>query len=119
MSHGLPDPDRLPDAMTYPALELLVQGYLSLDWPDDYATAWAAVDDFVASEPIASRLPDEVTRLMEAMPSEESLRELIIVELRSGTFRRRTGSRWRPGYGQFVNAWRGTSMASVWRYVNA
>lgn len=47
--------------MTYPALELLLQAYLTIDWPDDYPDGWAAVDDYIANEPSASisqkRLP--------------------------------------------------------------
>lgn len=70
--------------MNYPALALLAQGYLTLDWPDDYPDAWAAVDDYVTHEPIADQLPDEIARLAEAMPSEETLRTLIIDELGCG-----------------------------------
>ncbi|MEI2808943.1 MAG: contact-dependent growth inhibition system immunity protein [Nocardioides sp.] len=70
--------------MNYPALELLTQGYLTLDWPDDYANVWAAVDDYVASEPIAGQLPDEVARVVAMIDSEEDLRALIIGELGCG-----------------------------------
>lgn len=37
--------------MNYPALKLLVQGYLSLNWPEDYASAGAAIDDYVVLRP--------------------------------------------------------------------
>lgn len=70
--------------MSYPALELLVQGYLSLDWPEDYANAWAAVDDYVANEPIARHLPDEVAQVIQMAPSEEELRLLVVGELGCG-----------------------------------
>lgn len=70
--------------MSYPALKLLLQGYLSLDWPDDHANAWAAIDDYVTNEPIASQLPDEVGQLVERMPSEEGLHSLVMGELGCG-----------------------------------
>lgn len=74
----------LPDARAHPALALLVQGYLTLDWSNDYSDAWAAVDDDIAREPIVKQLPDEVARLVEPRPSEESLRALILDELGCG-----------------------------------
>ena len=70
--------------MTYPALELLVQAYLTIDWVDEYEDVWAAVDDFVANEPVASDLPDDVTRLLDAMPTDEELSAFVIGELGSG-----------------------------------
>lgn len=70
--------------MNYPALELLTQGYLTLDWPDDYADVWAAVDDYVANEPVAHQLSDEVAELIEATPSEAGLNALLIGALGSG-----------------------------------
>ncbi len=82
--HRLPNPDDLPNAMNYPALELLTKGYLTLDWPDDYPNAWAAVDDYVANEPIAGQLPNEVAEVVAMIDSEEGLRTLIIGEFGSG-----------------------------------
>ncbi|MEQ4205800.1 contact-dependent growth inhibition system immunity protein [Actinopolymorpha sp. B9G3] len=70
--------------MTYPALELLLQAYLTLDWPDDYVDAWAAVDDFVANEPIAGQISGEVTELLKSNPCDDELRRLVVGELGSG-----------------------------------
>lgn len=70
--------------MNYPALELLAQGYLTLDWPDDYVNAWAAIDDYVTNEPIASRLSDEVDHLIATITSDEDLHALVIGELGCG-----------------------------------
>jgi hypothetical protein len=81
--------------MTYPALKQLLQGYLNLDWPDDYADAWAAIDDFAAYEPIAGRLADEVTMLLDSAPTEEGLREFVVDELGSGYLPEADGFRMR------------------------
>lgn len=70
--------------MSYPALELLVQGYLSIDWPDDYANPWAAVDGYTTTEPVAAQLPAEVVQLLDAMPSEQDLHSFVIGELGCG-----------------------------------
>lgn len=70
--------------MNYPALELLAQGYLTLDWPDDYVDTWAAIDDYVTSEPLASQLPDEIADLVDATSSEQGLRSVVVGELGCG-----------------------------------
>ncbi|WP_436698718.1 contact-dependent growth inhibition system immunity protein [Nocardioides sp. BYT-33-1] len=70
--------------MIYPALQLLAQGYLMLDWPDDYSNAWAAIDDFVAHEPVARQLPHEVDQLIGTTSSDDSLSALLIGEIGSG-----------------------------------
>lgn len=70
--------------MNYPAFQLLLQGYLTLDWPDDYSTMWAAVDDYIASEPGLDQLLKELDELIEAQPSDGWLRNLIVGELGSG-----------------------------------
>jgi hypothetical protein len=69
---------------THPALELLFQAYLHQDWPDEYGSAWAAVDDFLANEPRAAQLPDEVTALLAEQPSDDGLREAFLDTLDSG-----------------------------------
>lgn len=73
----------MPDT---PALRLLLQGYLSLDWPEDYGDdPWAAVDDFAASEPAAAKaLPAEARAVLDENPTEEAVRQLVIGELASG-----------------------------------
>jgi hypothetical protein len=70
--------------VTYPALKLLLQAYLTWDWVDDYPDVWAAVDDFASSEPIAERMTDEVTELLSSAKSEEGVRELVVNDLESG-----------------------------------
>jgi len=70
--------------MTYPALELLLQAYLNLDWPDDYPDVWSAVDDFVANEAIAAQIADEVTEILDSGESEDALRRFIVGDLGSG-----------------------------------
>ncbi len=67
-----------------PALRLLVQGYLNLDWPDDYGDPWRAVDDFLQNEPShVGLLLDEIENLLRDA-SEEALRRLILEDLGSG-----------------------------------
>lgn len=70
--------------MTYPALELLVQAYLTIDWVDEYEDVWEAVDDFVANEPVAPDLPDDITRLLAAKPAEDELTAFVTDELGCG-----------------------------------
>lgn len=70
--------------MSFPALRLLAQGYLTLDWPDDYADVWAAVDDYMARESIASELPNEIARLVAAGLSDDMLHALVIDDLGCG-----------------------------------
>jgi len=68
-----------------PALEQLFGVYLNLDWIDDYADPWRAIEEFATSEPIdAARLPGEVASLLRGSPSESSLRHRILDELGSG-----------------------------------
>lgn len=81
---GLPDADDFPDAVNYPALALLAQGYLTLDWPDYYPDAWTAVDDYVANETVSALLSEEIDRAIAVTACEEDLRALIIDELGCG-----------------------------------
>lgn len=69
---------------SYPALSLLLQGYLNLDWPDEYEDPWRAVDDFVASEPVATDVPSEVKDILAWGPSDADLRQLLVEQLGSG-----------------------------------
>ncbi len=57
----------------FPALTLLLQGYLNLDWPDDYESVWAAVDHFARREPVAAGLALEVDALLAQYPTEVRL----------------------------------------------
>ena len=59
-------------------------GLLESDWPDDYVNAWAAIDEYVASEPVARYLPDEIADLLDTTSSEECLRALVLGELGRG-----------------------------------
>lgn len=69
----------------FKSLQLLLQGYLNIDWPDDYTDVWAAVEDFVCSEPASvTSLPMEIESLLRRFRSEEELRDFFIGELASG-----------------------------------
>ena len=72
--------------MSYlPALSLLLQGYLNPDWVDDYEDVWSAVDDFARNEPESARvIRQEVDSLLRTVSSEETLRRIVVNELRSG-----------------------------------
>jgi hypothetical protein len=68
-----------------PALTLLLQGYLTLDWPEDYhGDPWAAVDDFAATEPHASKLVEEIRIVLTQTSSEEAVKELVAEDLGCG-----------------------------------
>jgi CdiI immunity protein len=70
---------------TVPALTLLLQAYLNLDWPDDYGgEPWAAVEDFSRSEPDAAKVIGEIQSILEQRPTESDLEHLIVDELASG-----------------------------------
>jgi hypothetical protein len=67
------------------SLELLFQGYLNLDWIDDYPDPWDAIDDFAGAEPEdAVQLPHDVEALLDAVQREEDLRRIVISDLGSG-----------------------------------
>lgn len=69
----------------HPALTQLLQAYLHLDWPEDYGDPWAAIDDFLRSEPEqAARLAGEIDRLLGDTAEEAELRRLVVGELGSG-----------------------------------
>lgn len=68
-----------------PALQLLCQGYLSLDWPDDYdGDPWVAVADFAASEPEAVNLADEIEAVLVEFTTEEAVRHFVCGDLDLG-----------------------------------
>lgn len=68
----------------HPALAHLLQAYLHLDWPEDYGDPWAAIDDFLRSEPEhAGRLAAEIDRLLGAVSDEAELKTLVVEELGS------------------------------------
>jgi hypothetical protein len=96
---GVPNPDRISDAMSdWPALQLLLQGYLHQDWPLDFESVWEGVDAFMSSEPgMVDALRREVEQLYEERLSDEHLRRLLIDELGSGY--------WPPGNGMSFSAW--------------
>lgn len=66
----------------YPLLTLLVQAYLTLDWPEDYDDPWMAIDDFIASEPQAATIVEEVNGILRGFTDDE-IRELVIDTLGS------------------------------------
>jgi hypothetical protein len=68
----------------YPALTLLLQGYLNLDWPDEYGNPWAAVDDFLASEPLARQLRSEIDEILAGNMPDDYLRALVVDTIGSG-----------------------------------
>lgn len=70
--------------MNYPQLATLLQGYLNIDWPDDYDDPWGAVDDYAASEPRAGEVITEIESLLLSEPSSERLRKVVVDELGSG-----------------------------------
>ncbi len=75
--------DRSSGASGRPHLLLLVRGYLSLDWPEEYGNPWAAVDDYVRSEPSAHEVVPEILSLL-AETLEGDLIEYWIEVLQAG-----------------------------------
>lgn len=69
--------------MAHEALTLLVQAYLNQDWPFDYPDVWAAVDDFLVKEPPAQDLLDDITDVLERMPSNDDVRRYVLEDLDS------------------------------------
>ncbi len=70
---------------TKPALQLLLQGYLGLDWPEDYGDPWEALAHFFSSEPaLTRRLQSEIDGLLARADSDAELRRLIVDEMGSG-----------------------------------
>jgi len=68
-----------------PALKLLLQGYLHIDWPEEYNDPWVAVGDYLTSEPGHARmLRDEILYLLKEIPDERKLREVFVDILGSG-----------------------------------
>lgn len=70
--------------MSYPELALLLQGYLNIDWPDDYEDPMAAVDDYVANEPNSAELAAEIESLLTNEPSNDGLTRVVMDRLGSG-----------------------------------
>lgn len=69
----------------YPALRLLLQGYLNQDWPDEYQDAWEAVSDFVESEPDdAAALVGEIWTAILSARTDADLEQLVLGDLGSG-----------------------------------
>jgi len=67
-----------------PALTLLLQAYLNIDWLNEYGEPWLAVQGFATNEPIAIDLSAEVEGLIAQDGSEEELQHLIVEEMGSG-----------------------------------
>ncbi len=68
-----------------PALKQLLQGYLHLDWPEEYGDPWCAVADFLRSEPeYAPLLAAEVSDLLVAASGEDDFRRVVLEDLGSG-----------------------------------
>lgn len=69
----------------YPGLQLLLQGYLNQDWPEEYQDPWAAVADFVQSEPEAAAvLVQEIWAAILNAGSDAELEQLVSRDLGSG-----------------------------------
>lgn len=66
------------------ALALFLQGYLNVDWIDEYGDPWGALDDFIASEPIAETLASEIRAILASGQPDDALRTLVIDDLGSG-----------------------------------
>jgi len=65
----------------YPMLRYFFGAYMHHDWREDYATEWAALDDFMRSDPgVAADFSPEVSRLLATDPSEDELRTLLLDE---------------------------------------
>ena len=63
---------------SYPTLEHLFGVYINEDWPDDYGTVWAAIDDFVRDEPeLAELATAEVRELLSRGLSEGELKRVL------------------------------------------
>lgn len=62
----------------------LLGAYLNLDWPEEYGTWWAAVDDYCVHEPSAKNLVPEIEEVLRTITSEAGLRRLVVDELDSG-----------------------------------
>ncbi|MFV0317961.1 MAG: contact-dependent growth inhibition system immunity protein [Microthrixaceae bacterium] len=85
----------MTESQDFPALRLLLQGYLGLDWPEEYGDPWTAVEDFVKSEPAsASRITIEVGRVLEGA-AEDGLHHLMVSDLSSGYLPPADGWTWR------------------------
>jgi CdiI immunity protein len=66
---------------TYPTLRYFFGAYMHHDWREDYATEWAALEDFMRSDPaIAANFCQEVSKLLATDPSEDALRTLLLDE---------------------------------------
>lgn len=69
----------------YPALLHLLQGYLHLDWIEEYGDPWAAVLDFARLEPKnASAIGGEIDSVLGKHSSESELRHFLVDECGSG-----------------------------------
>ena len=64
----------------YPVLDYFFGGYMHQDWREDYPDEWAALDDFIRSEPegSAAGFCKEASQLLATEPTEAELRELLL-----------------------------------------
>jgi len=84
--------------MDYPALTLLMQGYLHQDWNLDYPDVWAVVDDYLASDPnVATELSGEIAILLDSIKSEDAAMDIVVVKMYAGYYP--------PGDGYTVRDW--------------
>lgn len=66
-------------------MRLLCQGYLNLDWSEDYdGDAWTAVSAFIAAEPDSALLASEVSSVLKTHDTEEAVRNFVRKELDPG-----------------------------------
>ena len=83
--------------MELPALRLLLRGYFTIDWPEDYGDPWLAVEDFAKSEPqLAPKLREEVDHLLATTTTEGELRNTVLNEFGSGYVAEADGWEYRP-----------------------
>jgi hypothetical protein len=65
----------------YPTLRYYFGAYMHQDWREDYADEWAALDDFMRSDPhLTANFCQEVSQLLATSPSEDDLRTLLLDE---------------------------------------
>jgi hypothetical protein len=63
--------------METPMLRQLMGAYFHQDWFDEHDDEWATVDDFLAHEPGAVRVADEIDHVLGRAQSELEVREFL------------------------------------------
>lgn len=69
----------------FPALQLLLQGYLHADWLDEFPDSWSAVAEFLKSEQNSvGSLLTEIESVLAEKSDQRSVRKLFIEDMGSG-----------------------------------